>query len=84
MQACADIKHAITRKGVSKMDNISNKAQSLLKFGLQLDITKSKDILGNDTVKARDILNGGNDQKINKMSDIFPRSNNGDMDDLLS
>ena len=66
------------------MENISNKAASLQKFGLQLDITKSKDILGKDTVKARDILNGGDDKKIDQMSDIFPRSNNGDMDDLLS
>ncbi len=66
------------------MDNISNKAQSLLKFGLQLDVTKAKDVLGKDSVKARDILSSDKDSKIDKMSDIFPRSNDGDMDDLLS
>ena len=66
------------------MDNISNKTQQLQKFGLQLDVTKSKDVLGKDSVKVRDVLNGGKDKKIDQMSDVFPRSNNGDIDDLLS
>ena len=65
------------------MENISNKAQSLAKFGLKLEVTKSKDILGKDSVKAKDVLHGGNDVKINKMSDIFPQSNQN-IDDILS
>ena len=71
-------------KGALSMDNISNKTQQLQKFGLQLDVTKSKDVLGKDSVKVRDVLNGGKDKKIDQMSDVFPRINNGDIDDLLS
>ena len=45
--------------------------------------TKAKDILGKDTVKARDVLNGDRDAKIDKMSDIFPQSPQ-QSNDLLS
>ncbi len=69
------------------MDNIqNNKAEYLKKQNFSLEITKSKDVLGKDSVRAMDILNAArNDKKVNKMSDIFPRNiqTNSD-DDLLS
>ena len=64
------------------MENIShNKANYLQKLGFNLDVKKSKDVLGKDEVKAADILNQKSDSRINKMSDVFPQSgqNNGDI-----
>ena len=68
------------------MENIrQNKAQYLAKQGFTLDITKSKDVLGSEQVQVRDILNGKKaDDKINRMADIFPRSEQQNDDDLLS
>ena len=71
-------------KGVCIMDKIPhNKANYLAKLGFQLDVTKSKDVLGKDSVKAMDILNKKGDARIDRMSDVFPQSNNNN-GDLLS
>ena len=44
----------------------------------------SNDVLGNKEVKVNDILTGKTpDQKVDNMSDVFPRSNTG-QNDVLS
>ena len=66
------------------MENIShNKANYLKKMGFSLDVKKSKDVLGKDEVRAADILNKKGDSRINKMSDVFPQSNQNN-NDILS
>ena len=69
------------------MENIPhNKANFFEKHNVKFDVTKAKDVLGKDSVRARDILNnktGDRDVRINKMSDVFPKSNNNG-NDMLS
>ena len=69
------------------MDDIkSNKANFLAKHGFKVDVQKSKDVLGKESISVRDVLNGKrDDKKIDKMSDIFPQTNSEqNPDDLLS
>ena len=66
------------------MDDIKNKAGFLAKNNIPYDVKKPKDVLGKDTVQIRDVMNGKKeDSKIDKMSDIFPQSNQQN-DNLLS
>lgn len=65
------------------MENINNKANFLKKHGIPTDIVRGNDILSQQEVKIKDVLNGQKDERIDKMSDVFPKSQNDD-DDLLS
>lgn len=65
------------------MVDIFNKANFFQKNGLEIDVTKPKDVLGKETVKVKDIMNN-KDTKIDKMSDIFPQTDKTDDNDLLS
>lgn len=66
------------------MDDIRNKADYLAKHGMAYDVKKPKDVLGKDTVQVRDVMNSKDkDAKIDKMSDVFPQSNQQNKD-LLS
>ena len=59
----------------------SNQNEKLKQFNFKLDEVKSKDIMGQDVVKVHDFF--AKSKKIEKMSDIFPRSPKTD-NDLLS
>ena len=74
--------YAVKNKGNAIMVDIFNKANFFQKHGLEVDITKPKDVLGKETVKVRDILNN-KDAKINKTTDIFPKTDKTDDNEFL-
>ena len=62
----------------------NNKMEYLKKQNLSVEVTKSKDVMGNDSIRAVDILNGKkDDKKVDIMSDVFPR-NGQNANDILS
>lgn len=61
----------------------NNKMEYLKKQNFAVEVTKSKDVLGNDSIKVKDVLNAKHDKKVDVMSDIFPHNNAG-KDDILS
>jgi len=58
----------------------NRKADELKKFNIKTDVMKSGDVLGNEIIKVHDFF--GKSTKVDKTSDIFPRSNNNG--DILS
>lgn len=75
--------YAVKNKGNAVMVDIFNKANFYQKNGLEIEVTKPKDVLGQETVKAKDILHN-KDAKIDRMSDIFPQSEQTNDNDFLS
>ena len=72
-------------KGVSGMVDIFNKANFYQKHGLEVDVTKPKDVLDKETVKVKDVLSRSDkDAKIDKMSDVFPKTEQTNGNDFLS
>ena len=68
------------------MDDLSiNKQSFLSQFKLDLEVKKSKDILSGDEVKIKDLFgNPSKLGKIDKMADIFPRTDKPNDDGFLA